>query len=321
MQAFMIHGLSLVVGIVVLVLFHDAGTAFLIFYLGILSSLLGMFLLLSRFHPGAGKFLYAAILLPTVCIATVHADNLSSYGPLLKETIDAIFQTSNAEALAYLHQFSSPWLVPTMLTGFAVTLVTLWRIREPWRANPGVILGLLAGGSVLVFSQRALPLMIYETGIDYARTLEQFSSQREPAMRQMGSLTTSFRGNIVVIIGESLSRHHLQIYGYPRNTTPHLATLGDQLTIYRDVISTHSQTTESLSKALTFNQRHDDRAIFELPDVLSVADHAGMETWWLSNQNAVGVWDNVVSAIARTTSYLRLPGRQHMSNTMIRRAA
>ena len=32
-------------------------------------------------------------------------------------------------------------------------------------------------------------------------------------------------------------------------------------------------------------------------DLISVARLAGVETWWLSNQNPIGIWDNAVAAM------------------------
>ena len=55
----------------------------------------------------------------------------------------------------------------------------------------------------------------------------------------------------IFIIGESATRNHMSIYGYPRNTTPVLDSLRDELAVFTNVISSHVQTQASLRVALT----------------------------------------------------------------------
>ncbi|WP_367061294.1 sulfatase-like hydrolase/transferase [Algibacter sp. 2305UL17-15] len=96
----------------------------------------------------------------------------------------------------------------------------------------------------------------------------------------------------VVIIGESTTRWHMQLYGYDRPTNPKLKELKDELYIFSDVIAPNVHTILSLDKILTFsdysNSNKENNA-----SVVQLANMAGFETYWLSNQQAIGLHESV----------------------------
>ncbi len=59
--------------------------------------------------------------------------------------------------------------------------------------------------------------------------------------------------NIVLIIGESYNKHHAQIYGYPAETTPHLARMARRgtLQVFTDVISPWNVTSQCFKSFLS----------------------------------------------------------------------
>jgi len=103
---------------------------------------------------------------------------------------------------------------------------------------------------------------------------------------------------VVVIIGESGNRKHMQIYGYNRKTNPHLKMLSDSLVIYDNVISSHAYTTGSIKDIFTLSN-------YENPDaantLINYIKSAGFKVIWLSNHRAVGVHDNLVSRLASSS--------------------
>ena len=104
----------------------------------------------------------------------------------------------------------------------------------------------------------------------------------------------------VVVIGESLNKNHMQIYGYPRATTPQLQSLLDSHKIikFNNTFANHTHTTSTLSMALTEANQNNQRDYFDSVSIMDVANAAGFQTYWLSNQNMHGHWDNIVSLIA-----------------------
>lgn len=278
------------------VLYHADGR-FLALHAGLQLTLAAGFFIAARRWPAAAKLVYAPLLLALVALAALHADNVGSYGPLMRDTIDALFQTTAGEAISYLRTYASSLLAPVIAGSCLLVLASLAFIRRgEWR--PLTALGLAVLGLALVYTGRAEPVMIYRTAKDYGQKMADFNRNRPAALGGLDAIQAKTDANVVVVLGESTARRHLGVYGYPRQTTPRLEALLPELTLYTDAITTHSHTNESLSRALVFNERGRHESFTLLPDLLSVARIAGLDTYWLSNQNTIGIWDNAVSVLS-----------------------
>lgn len=99
----------------------------------------------------------------------------------------------------------------------------------------------------------------------------------------------------IVIIGESTSAYHLQLYGYKRETTPELEKLKSELLILNNVRSTHVHTIASLKDVLLLRDSLNKPASYSL---LELFNKAGYSTYWLSNQEFLGKNEALISAIA-----------------------
>lgn len=92
----------------------------------------------------------------------------------------------------------------------------------------------------------------------------------------------------VVIIGESQSRSHMQLYGYGRETNPKLNAIKDQLFIFSDVISPATTTVEVMKHMLTLaNQQHPEYFL-QKRSVVNLFNEAGYDTVWIGNQGFKG---------------------------------
>ena len=102
----------------------------------------------------------------------------------------------------------------------------------------------------------------------------------------------------IVVIGESANRNHMSLYGYDRNTSPNLKTIKNELYVFTDVISPHSNTIRSLGKILTLgNYEHPDLRF--KGSILQLFNKAGFETYWLSNQSPLSIFSTQVSMLSR----------------------
>jgi glucan phosphoethanolaminetransferase (alkaline phosphatase superfamily) len=103
--------------------------------------------------------------------------------------------------------------------------------------------------------------------------------------------------NLLIIgLGESLRADHLGIYGYKRNTTPLLSAIKDNgnLYVYNHVYSGGTNTWTSVPAMFT---KFDFRPELS-KSIINLANDAGYETYWLSNQTKLNKWDFSVSSIA-----------------------
>jgi len=99
----------------------------------------------------------------------------------------------------------------------------------------------------------------------------------------------------IFIIGESLSRNHMSLYGYYRRTTPGLDSYRNELTIFDNVVSSHTQTQPSLRLALTQANTNNKIDVYDALSIVDLANLAGFKTWWISNQHPLR---STVSSIA-----------------------
>lgn len=102
----------------------------------------------------------------------------------------------------------------------------------------------------------------------------------------------------VLVIGESTARSHMQLYDYYRKTNPKLQLIKDDLIIYNDVISPHTHTITSLEKVLTLANNEDPNKKFD-GTLVQLFNKAGFKTYWLSNQQPMGIHQTVATIISR----------------------
>ena len=106
---------------------------------------------------------------------------------------------------------------------------------------------------------------------------------------------------VVLVIGESSTRHHYSLYGYDVKTTPYLdeqALSNPHFVALTNAVSPSPITRESLKRALTFATVEDAAPYKAWWNVVDMANQAGYYTSWISNQAPVGAFDTVVGAIA-----------------------
>jgi len=106
----------------------------------------------------------------------------------------------------------------------------------------------------------------------------------------------------IVIIGESTSRWHMQLYNYNRETNPILSGMRDELYVFNDVISPAVMTIRSLGKALTLSNINEPK-IKNNFSVVQLANAAGYETFWISNQQPVGFTESTPTIIATAAKH------------------
>lgn len=111
----------------------------------------------------------------------------------------------------------------------------------------------------------------------------------------------------VMIIGESSSKLHSSIYGYYRNTTPELLKLknNNELVVFNNIITPHSQTREALQEVLTLKSSEVNKNFYEVPSILDFFNTTDFKTYWLSNQESYGIIGNVVASIASKAQHTK----------------
>lgn len=220
-------------------------------------------------------------------LLSLHGAYLWSVGGLHSQAIEAILQTDFNEAFGYV----ATRLLFLWVLFWTVSVVLLW-LTFP--TSPGPVVGrkwvqalLLAAGVLFLVIGRGMitePLEVVRSYREGTNELRQ--AAREWNARPFPKIASDFRGTIILVIGESTSRHHMSLYGYPRETTPQLSGLRPELAVFEDVISNHTSTIDSVIDSLTLRRAAlGARANEDAVGILQLAKAAGFQTTWLSNQN------------------------------------
>ncbi|ELA08052.1 tRNA modification GTPase TrmE [Moraxella macacae 0408225] len=126
-------------------------------------------------------------------------------------------------------------------------------------------------------------------------------SQR-PIAWQVKSFTPKYQ-NYVFVIGESMSRYYMSSYNYPVKTTPFLDSVNGIK--YTQFISPAGHTAASVPRLLSIPN---PKEIEFQNSILNLAKQVGIKTYWLSNQDRVGIYDSEISYVANHADYLYFYG-------------
>lgn len=140
----------------------------------------------------------------------------------------------------------------------------------------------------------------------------QLVQQKEPVLTENLSRVPY----VAVILGESLSKLHMNAYGYSLPTTPKLnERLQNKETIKCDsVITPKTVISLSIRNIMTFYEDTAELPWYRYHTLPAVMQAAGYKTYWLSNQDSFNTGDNNSTAgIASTSSVVEFAHQRHAS--------
>ncbi|EKK7715690.1 phosphoethanolamine transferase [Cronobacter dublinensis] len=98
----------------------------------------------------------------------------------------------------------------------------------------------------------------------------------------------------VVVIGESVRRDAVGAFGGHWDNSPFASRVNGYL--FTDYIAASGSTQKSLG--LTLNRVVDNQPQYQ-DNFVTLANRAGFQTWWFSNQGQIGEYDTAIASIAR----------------------
>ena len=98
----------------------------------------------------------------------------------------------------------------------------------------------------------------------------------------------------IVVIGESARRDALGAFGGHWDNTPFASAVNG--TFFTDYVAASGSTQKSLG--LTLNRVVDNKPQYQ-DNIVTLANRAGFQTWWFSNQGQIGEYDSAIASIAR----------------------
>nr|WP_315010259.1 sulfatase-like hydrolase/transferase [uncultured Campylobacter sp.] len=251
-------------------------------------------------------------------------------------TLDALVQTTPKEAFEFAHAFLNFKLIAAFLALLIFVIVAL-RLRVSQRVRMklcrAIKLAFLL--SLLVFAAHAafksyvvksskmrasiiialnkIPIYNFAFvtkdyfGADFKSVRELQAGYQSIYASHSHKTAPNRISNVVFIIGESLQRNFMSLYGYYLPTTPNLQALeqSGNLIAFSDVVSPGAKTNDVLKYVLNFGNYESEK---QRPwsanlDIVNLARLANYETFWISNQERYGQWAVASGASAQMTDH------------------
>lgn len=151
---------------------------------------------------------------------------------------------------------------------------------------------------------------IYQS-VEERNTMKALESSKQPFPFADNVKTKNQANNIILIIGESASKDHHSIYGYPLPTTPYLYSLRNELFIFQYAVASGTATAHNIECILSFKSDNDSTITWhDTPWMIDLFNHAGYKTFWLSNQEKSGLWSNTSAVMVSNADVIRYVGAE-----------
>ena len=232
-----------------------------------------------------------------------------------QSVIFIMFESNVSEAGEYMTQYFAWWIVLAFIahTAFAIFLWT--RLRpvylprgHAWVVATALLVAIIGyplakqmarhddvASGLEAFESRIEPAVPWQMLVAYHRYTQQLdnmqgmlaSSSNIAPLKNLKDQQANLPTTLVLVIGESTNRQHMHLYGYPRQTTPNLDQLKDQLEVFTNVITPRPYTIEALQQVLTFADEESPDLYLKTPSIVSVMKQAGYKTFWITNQQTM----------------------------------
>lgn len=266
------------------------------------------------------------------------------------EVVASIFETTSAEAISMLKKI---WLICIVVLGFTTALL-YFSVKELKESKISLKISLIAlviyllifipaisYRQIAVSQQKELfkefPMRVAQDKINmYAPILygnistllaykeeinlfHKFANQEEKTLPEGITFndTIVIPDKIYLVIGESAYREHLSLYGYRIKTTPFLDSLKEnsfeQIKYYNGIAGA-AFTRNALRIAFSFATPRNTTPFYEEKTLINLANDAGYETYWISNQGKSGIEDSYLGYIAAGTNEAIFPSSGYLAD-------
>jgi Predicted membrane-associated, metal-dependent hydrolase len=245
---------------------------------------------------------------------------LSIYGELDYNLSAVTFYTNKSEVISYSRSVPSRvYILLGILTVFTIYLLRLNYQKSSFRfLVPTLILILLVQPvkKVIAYGFNSknveayidvLPLKkttyffkeLYNVKVDHEFVMRESSKPDSWIVKK--AVDNDLPKTFVLVIGESVRKDFLNAYGFSQNNTPFISS-SNRLQ-FDDYLAVAPYTIPSLLR--TFSLTHDFPNYQRNNNLPKLAEKAGYETYWLSNQGQVGFSDTPIAAMAKSSMHYK----------------
>jgi heptose-I-phosphate ethanolaminephosphotransferase len=240
--------------------------------------------------------------------------------------IYVLLESNKNEASEFLTVYFKPELyVLTALFVMAIFFSSVFAYRQFYNSRGTKLPRILNYGTMVVcivalyLKGSLLPIYGAQIVNKYQKQQQKISEipiSKNGNFKNVKSVLKADKELHVLIIGESTTRNHMGLYDYYRKTNPLLSKRKEELLIYKDVISPHTHTLESLDKALILENKSNLAEKYN-HTLVQLFNAAGFSTYWLSNQEPLGVFGNSTRIISKTSGYEHFTDGMMLDNIIL----
>ncbi len=243
------------------------------------------------------KIIYSILLAISIIPGSIFLAYLLFANVMLEQnSVTSLFETNPEESREFVAHYLSIWVIVGVVIYAAIPIVmvctmksfTPLKVKNHKALFTASIIVIISIVGINRVSRSVYFINIYKTFISYKiRTNYEIKTIRERPNENY-TVTQLYEDTIpktiVVVIGESLNKHHMSLYGYARNTNPLMSQYGDSLIVYQDVVSPQVHTIPVMRSVLSMSEREEPKNFTEKPSLFELFNRAGYETYLISNQ-------------------------------------
>lgn len=262
----------------------------------------------------ANKTLKRASLISLLLLSILAFVKLSFYinynAKISPSALFVIFETNENEAYDYLSGYINLKviaLIVIQILGVGIGSIYLINLEQKnisikplYRYLVLIIVSFLIYCMQWKFSNENIVIMAVKSYLDYKEIKTNIDQNlAQPKTDNIKVISTlDIPQTYVIVIGESTTKKHMQLYGYERETNPKLKEIKNELLIFEDVITPNTHTIIALDKILTLsNYSYPNRS--KNASIVQLANQADFTTYWISNQQPAGFNESILTQIGR----------------------
>ncbi len=286
-----------------LLLFQSTVTSVLLqliltFNIGITTTvILSLFFLLINFF----KIIRVIFLLFSLVLSFLFPHAILVNGLLKHSMVDVVLTSSSSEVIQYYLSIPVSQLVyTTCLSMFYIVAYLLVRkvsFSGVMKKKRLVFIPLLIIVTVLAICK--MHKNYYDVTISIVRDYRALNTSALPLPQWEIYEKKQKYNTYIVVIGESMRKDFMSLYGFREKTTPFIDSLPKKF--IRNYIATAVNTTLSVPRVLAYSDGNG--TLKEENNIITLAKLAGFKTYWISSQGYVGKYNTSASRIANFADY------------------
>lgn len=243
------------------------------------------------------RIIYSLMLAISIIPGSIYLGYLLFAHVMLEQnSVTSLFETNPEESKEFIAHYLSMWVIVGVLVYAAIPIVMICTMRsfKPLRVKKYKsifiisVLAIVAIVGIEKVSRSVYFINFYRTFISYnirkSKEIEEIKERQGENYEVNVVRQDTIPQILVLVIGESLNKHHMSLYDYQRNTNPLLSKLGDSLIVYKDVVAPHVHTIPVMRSLLSMTDLDNPSYFTQKPSMFELFNRAGYGTYLISNQ-------------------------------------